>query len=86
LHLVFVTMFVIAVVSAFTTLLMPRGKPVLDQVDAQDRHPMDEAMLPDGETFTIVSPIDGADGANASDTSDPSDEDQPAVGARGLPR
>jgi MFS family permease len=80
LHLVFVTMFVITVVAALTTLLMPRGKPVLDEVAEQDGHLVDEATLPDGETFAIVSPIDGVD------ASEPSDEDQPAVGATGLPR
>jgi EmrB/QacA subfamily drug resistance transporter len=86
LHLVFVTMFVIAIVGAFTTLLMPRGKPVFDQDAETGEHPMDEATLPDGETFTIVSPIDAADGADASDRSDEEVAAQPAVGATGLPR
>ena len=58
LHLVFVTVFVITVIGAFTVLLMPRGKPVLDQVPEMHGHPTDEAILPDGETFAITSPLD----------------------------
>ena len=58
LHLVFVTVFVITVIGAFTVLLMPRGKPVLDQVLEMHGHPTDEATMPDGETFAIISPLD----------------------------
>jgi EmrB/QacA subfamily drug resistance transporter len=58
LHLVFVTVFVITVIGAFTVLLVPRGKPVLDQVPEMDGHPTDEAIMPDGETFAIISPLD----------------------------
>ncbi|MEX1008419.1 MAG: MDR family MFS transporter [Acidimicrobiia bacterium] len=80
LHLVFVTMFVIAIVGAFTALLMPRGKPVVEHVPEMAGHPMDEAILPDGETFTIASPFD------ESDQSDRPDADQAAFGATGSPR
>jgi EmrB/QacA subfamily drug resistance transporter len=58
LHLVFVTMVAIAIVGAFTALLMPGGKPPREQVPEMDGHPMDEATLPDGETFLIASPVD----------------------------
>ncbi len=83
LHLVFVTMFVIAIVGAFTALLMPRGKPVVEHVQEMDGHPMDEAILPDGETFMITSPLDESVAVGASDDAD---EDQAAFGATGLPR
>ncbi|HXY95050.1 MAG TPA: MDR family MFS transporter [Acidimicrobiia bacterium] len=58
LHLVFVTMFVIAVVGALTSLLMPRGKPVREVVPEVAGHPVDEALLPDGETLVIAPPIE----------------------------
>jgi MFS family permease len=58
LHLVFVTMFVIGIVGACTTLLMPRGKPKREVVPEMEGHPVDEATLPDGETFAITSPLD----------------------------
>lgn len=43
LHLVFVTMFVIAVVGMLTTLLMPRGRPRLAPGGLAGGHPVDEA-------------------------------------------
>jgi EmrB/QacA subfamily drug resistance transporter len=57
LHGVFVTMFVIAIVGALTTLLMPRGRPQRPVVPEFDGHPLDEATLPDGETFAIAQPV-----------------------------
>ena len=67
LHLVFVTVFVITVVGAFTALLMPRGRPVIDQVPEMGGHPTDEATMPDGETFAIISPLDQSEAADAID-------------------
>ena len=62
LHLVFVTMFVIAVVGAFTMLLMPRGKPVVDQVPEIDGHPWTRRSCPTARRSPIMSPIDGPTG------------------------
>jgi EmrB/QacA subfamily drug resistance transporter len=67
LHLVFITMFVITIVGAFTVLLMPRGKPIVDQVPEIDGHPVDEATMPDGETFAIISPLEQAEAATDID-------------------
>ena len=67
LHLVFVTVFVITVIGAFTVLLMPRGKPVIDQVPEMHEHPTDEAMLPDGEKFAIISPVERGRGPKDAD-------------------
>jgi EmrB/QacA subfamily drug resistance transporter len=58
LHLVFVAMFVIAVLGALTTILMPRGRPVREQVPEHAGHPVDEALLPDGETFLVAEPLE----------------------------
>jgi MFS family permease len=58
LHLVFVTMFVVAVVGALTTVLMPGGKPRRQQVPEEHGHPVDEAILPDGETFLVAEPLE----------------------------
>jgi EmrB/QacA subfamily drug resistance transporter len=58
LHLVFVTMFIIAVVGAITTIMMPRGRPVREQVPEHAGHPVDEAVLPDGETFLVAEPLE----------------------------
>jgi EmrB/QacA subfamily drug resistance transporter len=74
LHLVFVTVFVITVLGAFTALLMPRGKPVLDHVPDIHWHPTDEATTPDGETFAIISPMDN----NREPEPEPADVDEVA--------
>jgi EmrB/QacA subfamily drug resistance transporter len=58
LHLVFVTMFVIAVLGALTTILMPGGKPVTAPAAEYAGHPVDEATLPDGETFVVAEPLE----------------------------
>jgi EmrB/QacA subfamily drug resistance transporter len=70
LHLVFVTVFVITVIGAFTALLMPRGKPVLDKGPERHGHPTDDATLPDDETVSITSPVD--------DVHEPKDADEVA--------
>ena len=59
LHVVFVTTFIIAVIGAFTTLLMPRGSAIEIRDQAQGRI-VDEPLLPDGETILLVSPFDEA--------------------------
>ena len=42
---------------------MPRGKPIVDQVPEIDGHPVDEATMPDGETFAIISPLEQVEAA-----------------------
>jgi EmrB/QacA subfamily drug resistance transporter len=58
LHLVFVAMFVITVLGALTTILVPGGKPQREEVPEHAGHPVDEAMLPDGETLVVAEPLE----------------------------
>jgi MFS family permease len=57
LHLVFVATFILAVIGAFTTLLMPRGSATAIRDLAHGRI-VDEPLLPDGETILLTSPLD----------------------------
>jgi hypothetical protein len=57
LHFVFVTTFILAVIGAFTTLLMPRGSATAIRDQAHGRI-VDEPLLPDGETILLTSPLD----------------------------
>jgi MFS family permease len=57
LHVVFVTTFILAIVGAFTTLLMPRGSATAIRDQAHGRI-VDEPLLPDGETILLTSPLD----------------------------
>ena len=57
LHVVFVTTFIIAVIGAFTTLLMPRGSATEIRDQARTRI-VDEPLLPDGETILLTSSRD----------------------------
>ena len=52
----------------------------MEQVPERHGHPMDEAILPDGETFLIASPYDKTDDEHEVA------EDQAAFGGTGLPR
>ena len=55
--MVFVTTFIIAIIGAFTTLLMPRGSATALRDQAHGRI-VDEPLLPDGETILLTSPRD----------------------------
>jgi len=57
LHVVFVTTFIIAVIGAVTTLLMPRGSAT-EMRDRAHGRIVDEPLLPDGETILLTSPFD----------------------------
>ncbi|MDQ1430256.1 MAG: hypothetical protein QOF40_858 [Actinomycetota bacterium] len=57
LHLVFVATFILAIIGAFTTLLMPGGSATAIRDEAHG-HIVDEPLLPDGETILLTSPQD----------------------------
>jgi hypothetical protein len=57
LHLVFVFTFVIAVVGALTTVLMPRGSAIAIR-DAAHGLQLEEPLLPDGESMVIAATVD----------------------------
>jgi EmrB/QacA subfamily drug resistance transporter len=59
LHLVFVTTFIVAVIGAFTTLLMPRGSAT-ELRDAAHGRILDEPLLPDGETILLTPSLEDA--------------------------
>jgi EmrB/QacA subfamily drug resistance transporter len=77
LHLVFVAMFVITVLGALTTILVPGGKPQREEVPEHAGHPVDEAMLPDGETLVVAEPLEERE----PDVADP-DVPEPEVKVR----